>query len=148
MNKKQLEKAFKKHQEKFTFTQKSFPMHLTFDGVLVAEAHSSWRTSQKNASDYYKKDTMYRTSFLLYRNLEQYYLVKRGESSDSNDTPYEDVYSFFEFETLRNWIVDPSCLKLKFSRPVMDLVNEVVECGEFLTDEEHTLWVECFLGEQ
>jgi hypothetical protein len=135
-----VQKYIEKNRTDYTFHQKSFPLILTFSGVKIAEASSDWKYSPNSY-----KDAEYRTTFILFRTEDSFYLVKIGESSDSSDRPYEDIYKFEEFETLRDWLLDPSYTDLTVSRPIVRLLESVPKCGDALSKEEKTHWVACFL---
>lgn len=138
---KALAEKITEYSESHTFSQKSFPMYLTFDGVLIAEANSEWKHSIKSSN----KNTSYRTSFLLYRDANNFYLVKRGESTDPDDSPYEDVYTFNDFHTLRSWILSTDVKVLKMSKPIRELILEVPKNTEFMSEDEIKYWIECFI---
>jgi hypothetical protein len=135
-----VEKYIAKNSTTLSFHQKVFPLTLTFEGVLVAESASEWKYSPKNDND-----VQYRTAFLLYRTADHFFLVKRGESTDENEAPYEDIYKFDEFETLRDWILDPKFKNLRISKPIIQLLEEVVSNKNALSSDERKKWTTCFL---
>jgi hypothetical protein len=108
------------------------PPVLSITGYLVAESESQWKPRKTLRENPTEGATRYRTVFRLYfaPKSSRYFLHKLGESSDAGEVTR---YSIIDFDSPADFLTiinNPEDHRVHSSRPLVDLLNRVMECQQ------------------